>query len=102
MGSSFEIGPISAEFSGVEFGDRRLERRAVKIVGAVAAAPSDGFPKVMSDDGELEALYRFLRNERVELESVLAPHFRETKRRAEAAGRSWLFTTRRVSVSAVR
>jgi hypothetical protein len=87
MVSSFEIGPISVEFSGIEFGDRRLDKRAVKIVEAIAAAPSDGFPKVMSDDGELEALYRFLNNERVELESVLAPHFRETTRRAEAAGR---------------
>jgi len=81
-----EIGPVSSEFLGAELGDRRLNSRALMLVEAIAAAPDESFPKIMSDDGELEALYRFLNNERVDLESLLAPHFRETARRAEESG----------------
>lgn len=84
---SIELGPVSAEFWGVELGDRRLNSRALTLVDAIAAAPGDGFPKIMSDDSDLEALYRFLNNERVELESLLAPHFGATVRRAEASER---------------
>jgi hypothetical protein len=86
MGSRLEIGAISAEFSGSDLGDQRLDNRALVLVDAIAAAPSDSFPKIMSDDSELEALYRFLNNERVDLESLVAPHFRETARRAEESG----------------
>jgi IS4 transposase len=84
---SIEIGPISEEFAGTELGDRRLDGRAVKIVEAIAASPGDSFPDVTSDDGELEALYRFVNNDRVELEPLLAPHFRQTARRAAQSGR---------------
>jgi hypothetical protein len=84
---SVEIGPILNEFSGAVLGDRRLNGRALKIVEAIAGAPDDSFPNQTSDDGELEALYRFLNNDRVELEPLLAPHFEQTARRAEKSGR---------------
>jgi hypothetical protein len=84
---SVEIGPISGEFAGVELCDRRLNGRALKIVEAVAAAPDDSFPNMTADDGELEAVYRFLNNDRVELDPLLGPHFRQTARRAEQSGR---------------
>jgi hypothetical protein len=44
--------------------------------------PDESFPALTSNDSELEALYRFLSNERIEAELVLAPHYRETVRRA--------------------
>src|SRR6187551_3658877 len=83
---SIDLGPVSAEFFGAELGDRRLNSRAMKLADAIAAAPGHSFPKIMSDDSELEALYRFLNNERIKLELLLKPHFGETAGRAEAAG----------------
>jgi IS4 transposase len=59
----------------------------MKIVEVLAAAPDESFPNVTGDDGELEALYRFLNNDRVELEPLLGPHFRQTAQRAEQSGR---------------
>src|SRR5262245_7170077 len=84
---SVEIGPISEEFSGADLGDRRLNSRTLKVVEAIAAAPDDSFPNLTSDDSELEALYRLLNNDQVELEPLLAPHFRQTAGRARQSGR---------------
>jgi hypothetical protein len=64
-----------------------LERRAVKLVGALAASPGDSFPLQMEDDAELEAFYRFVNNARVQPEKLLAPHVEQTASRAAAAGR---------------
>ena len=80
-----EIGAIAGEFSGAKLGDGRLERRVLKVADALAATPDESFPMVTADDGELEALYRFLNNERVEPEQLLAPHYRQTARRASEA-----------------
>lgn len=77
---------VSQELSGLKLGDARLERRAVQIVDALASAPDDSFPSQTSDDGELEALYRFLNNDRVDLESLLAAHVCATAARASEAG----------------
>ena len=68
-------------------GDARLARRAVQLVDFLAAAPDKSFPRQMDDDGELEALYRFVNNEKVQPELLLAPHYRATSARAAEAGR---------------
>ncbi len=78
---------ISEEISGVRLGDARLEKRAVTIAESLAATPDASFPRSTSDDGELEALYRFLNNERIRPELLLAPHYEATARRAAAADR---------------
>lgn len=80
--ASVDFGPIVEEFSGADLGDARLEKRVLKIADTLAAMPDESFPSLASNDSELEALYRFLNNERVEAELVLAPHYRETIRRA--------------------
>lgn len=82
---SVEFGPVSKEFSGADLGDGRLEKRALKVVDALAAAPDESFPALTGDDSELEALYRFVNNERVEPELLLTPHYRQTARRATDA-----------------
>src|SRR5205085_5096412 len=46
-----------------------------------ANRPGESFPKTL-DDAELEAAYRFFGNERVSPEAILAPHFRQSARRA--------------------
>lgn len=73
---------VTEEFEGIELGDARLSQRAVKIAGRLAAEPDKSFPKMTSDGSELEALYRFLNNDRVKPELVLAGHYEATAARA--------------------
>lgn len=79
-----EVGDVSNEFVGAQLGDARLDRRAVRLAQVLAAAPDESFPTLTADDSELEALYRFVNNERVTPELILGSHYRETARRATA------------------
>ena len=76
----------SDELTGIWLGDARLHRRALRIAELLAARPGDSFPEQSGDDTELEALYRFLNNDRVDAEALLGPHMQMTAARAAAAG----------------
>jgi len=69
------------EFADAALGDRRRSKRLETIVGRVDAAPSLTFPRMMDSDAELEGFYRFIRNEAVTHDQLLAPHMRATVRR---------------------
>lgn len=79
------LGGIADEIAHVALGDSRLNRRAVRIAEVLAASPCDSFPAQAGEDAELEALYRFLSNERVNADSLLDPHMQMTAARAVAA-----------------
>ena len=51
------------------------------LVESLAERPDASFPKAL-DDAELEAAYRFFGNDQVTPEAILAPHFRQSARRA--------------------
>jgi Transposase DNA-binding/Transposase DDE domain len=70
------------EFESADFGDVRLARRLMRIADAAAARPSAGFPEISRSDGELEGVYRFLGNERVTPDRILAPHMAASLERA--------------------
>src|SRR5436190_9342571 len=76
-----EIPTISTELSEADFGDERLNRRLGRLADQLAERPSESFPKAL-DDSQLEAAYRFFGNDRVSPEAILAPHFRQSARRA--------------------
>ncbi len=76
----------SKEIEGASLGDARLTRRAVHLVDRLAAAPAKSFPLQVENDGELEALYRFVNNEKVAPELLLEPHYRATALRAAEQG----------------
>jgi len=80
------VPALSDEFDGSDLGDGRLDQRLGLLADRVADRPGESFPKVL-DDAELEAAYRFFRNERVTPEGILAPHFRQTARRAAVDSR---------------
>lgn len=80
------LAPLSAEFENASLGDARLTRRLLGLVDAAEAKPSASLPGRASSIGELEANYRFLENESVRPEAVLAPHIAATVERAAAAG----------------
>jgi hypothetical protein len=77
------IPDLGDEFDGAELGDARLARRLTRIAECMAVAPAAGFPKAAGSDGELEGVYRFLRNARVTPGAILAPHFERTNERID-------------------
>ncbi len=75
------VSTLESEYQGAEMGDRRLARRLISIAGTVSGMPDASFPGSCDNDAEPEATYRFLSNDRVTPERILAPHVRETLRR---------------------
>jgi hypothetical protein len=78
---------VEQEFAGAELGDARLTRRAMEIAVRWGASPAASFPKMTASEAELQGLYRFLENESVEYEPLLAAHQAQTLRRIEDEGR---------------
>lgn len=72
---------LSEELADVDLGDARLGRRLGRLADRLAERPGESFPKAL-DDAELEAAYRFFGNDQVTPEAILAPHFRQSTRRA--------------------
>jgi hypothetical protein len=83
-----KVPNAEAELAGASFGDERLSKRLAKIASTVATAPAESFPQLAGSDSELEGVYRFLSNERVTADKILAPHAEATRDRA--AGRDVL------------
>ena len=74
--------PIVGEYAGAELGDARRSRRLELIAGSVASRPDAGFPQAFSSDSGLEAFYRFVGNEQIDMHQVLEPHVQSTLARA--------------------
>lgn len=76
---------IRNEVAKAEFGDVRLTKRLGVLVSSLASRAKRSLPKALGSEAKLEAAYRFLNNERVTPERILAPHLAETKTRIAAA-----------------
>ena len=72
---------IAAELNGIDLGDKRLEKRCVKILEALAADPEASVNAAMRGWPETNAAYRFFQNPSVTPEAILAPHIEATKQR---------------------
>jgi hypothetical protein len=81
-----EVPVLSAEFRDADLGDVRLNRRLGLLADRLGERPGESFPNAL-DDAELEAAYRFFGNDSVSPQAILAPHFRQTARRASEHGR---------------
>lgn len=75
---------VVGEFSSVCLGDKRLEQRLSGIVRAMELSPAESLVEQAGDGAALEATYRFLTNDRVTPEAVLAGHVTKTVERASA------------------
>jgi hypothetical protein len=80
------VPTISVELSSVYLGDKRLCRRLQGVAEAIAQTPSASLPTIFKGGAALEGTYRLLRNARVTLPRVLAPHHEATWERAQEAG----------------
>jgi hypothetical protein len=68
----------ASELEAAELGDRRRQQRLQTIVRDLAAKPATPFPRALATEGDLEGFYRFVRNEAVTFERLLAPHVMAT------------------------
>lgn len=72
------------EFSSLNLGDARLNKRAKRLMERFSAKPTASIPKACNSWGETFAAYRFLGNESVTWEDILAPHWTRTQERMGA------------------
>lgn len=75
------LAALSAEVADADLGDARLTKRLSLLIDSLSDRAGESFPKAL-DDAELEGAYRFFGNSKVTPEAILAPHFRQTARRA--------------------
>ena len=75
---------IGAELVGIDLGDKRLNRRSLKVLEALAANPQASVNAACSGWSETLAAYRFFDNPAVEPEKILAPHQEATRERIKA------------------
>jgi hypothetical protein len=72
------------EFAGLDLGDARLNKRAKRMMERFSANPTASIPDACDSWSETCAAYRFLGNDDVEWEAILAPHWGRTAERMRA------------------
>lgn len=73
---------VSQEFSEVDLGDERLEKRCLRLAAQLSAQPNKSVPQACGTWGDTKAAYRFFSNDRVTREKLLEPHVRQTVKRS--------------------
>ena len=66
------------ELSGADLGDKRRNRRLVKIVEDLAAKPNESVPQASRDEAATQATYEFWGNRRIKGSSIIAAHTEST------------------------
>lgn len=75
---------VADEFSGMDLGDERLNKRAKTLMAELAAKPSASIPMACNGWSEALAAYRFLGNDKVDWREIMAPHWSRTEARMAA------------------
>lgn len=70
-----------SEMMGVDLGDKRLNRRAAKLLSELGRTPNENIPSSCRGWAETKAAYRFFNNDKVTSERILSPHREATLRR---------------------
>lgn len=69
------------ELATADFGDARLDARAVAVLSAMAARPTLSLPAACGGRAEMQAAYRFFDNDKVTFAKTLAPHCQRSRER---------------------
>ncbi len=75
-----------SELGEADFGDKRLTKRFVQLVGDLAARPEGSVPQACESWASTKGAYRFWDNEKVTPESIRAAHRDKTIERAKEYG----------------
>jgi Transposase DNA-binding/Transposase Tn5 dimerisation domain len=65
---------IVDELAGCDFGDMRLNRRAIKVATGFSQRPNLSIPTACGGRSETKAAYRFFDNENVKPQGIISPH----------------------------
>jgi len=71
------------EFADVNLGDKRLNARLIKLCDRFSDAPESPINQACTDWAEAKAAYRFFKNNKVEVDKMLAAHRCKTAQRAK-------------------
>jgi len=72
---------IAEELRDVALGDARLDRRYALLLDRLSAHPMRSIPAACRGWSETQAAYRFFSNARVDVPTLLGPHYQATQRR---------------------
>lgn len=72
------------EFKDIDLGDRRLDKRTVLLAERMAASPMASIPQACGGWAETQAAYRYLAQDDIEWETILAPHWQSAEARMRA------------------
>jgi hypothetical protein len=78
------MSALAAELTAIELGDRRLNRRARRLLEKLGEKPTVSIPAACGGWGETRAAYRLFDHPEVSAERVLAPHIACTEERLRA------------------
>jgi hypothetical protein len=73
----------TVEFAQLDLGDARLNNRARMLMERFSADPAASIPDACHGWAETMAAYRFLGNEAVDWQAILAPHWEQTRGRMQ-------------------
>ena len=73
-------------FGGADLGDRRRNRRLLRVAAALAANPLGTLPGSFGNWGELKAAYRLLGQEDVTYEKIISTHWGHVRQRCQEPG----------------
>ena len=70
---------VNQEFGLLDLGDKRLNKRALKVAGMINETPSLSFPDAaVGNKAELKAFYRFFQNEKISDQKLMKCHYNNT------------------------
>jgi hypothetical protein len=72
---------VAAELEGINLGDRRLNRRAHKVLSLLADKPTVSIPTACGGWDETRGAYRLFDHKEVTAQQVLEPHYRASQQR---------------------
>lgn len=67
------------EFKDIDLGDQRLNKRTVLLAERMAASPLASIPQACGGWAETQAAYRFLAQDDIDWEAILAPHWQSAE-----------------------
>ena len=78
------MSALAAELAGISLGDKRLNRRARRLLEKLGEKPTVSIPAACGGWDETRAAYRLFDHDAVTAERVLAPHIACTEARLRA------------------
>jgi hypothetical protein len=74
------------EFSGVDLGDKRLDRRLIKTAALLGQSPMSPINEACGDWASTQGAYRLFDNKKASPDAIRAPHLAATAKRMFASG----------------